>query len=681
MGQATGFGRLAAGVFTAGLMLSANAAAAQTMIHVAPGGDDRNPGSAAQPVKTLPRAQALVRDHNRRDDVIVEIAGGVYRLDQPLVFKAADGGQGDHSVIWRAKDADRPVVSGGFDVSGFTLFDEDRRIYVADLPKGLDARQVWVNDTLAERPWLEIRHSDVSFTATGLQITNPDLAFIGSLQHPERLEIEATGFFTDRFSPVASISGTTLTMQQPAWDNNTWGYDTISKPIFPDDSRLFLVNAPELIGKTNDWHAKPYQWFIDPKVGKLYLRIAQDDDIARLRVTIPALPALMSISGTPEAPIRNLSFSGLRFSYTSWMGPSESTGYANQQSGAFLKDVSSIRPADAWSSCGWGCPEFESMRQLWHQIPAAVQVAAARNIVFENNHFTQLGQIALGLGNEANANLSGVGLAVQDVRVSRNHFGVLSGSAIMAGGVRLDAHHPTDPNLILRNIEIADNVIAGVSQDYKDNAAILTTYVDGARILHNDITDAPYDAIAVGWGWGYNDAGGNPNYDQNQKGYLYNTRFTTPTTLRNTLIEGNRIHGVKTWYMDGGAIYNLSANPNAIIRDNHIFDIRDKIGVYLDEGSKHFTVTGNVIDTQGKWLNINTAGRMYDRGISTDNRATGNWHNSLRTGGRWLARIGNTAEGNFLYPARDWPAEARAVMDAAGPRPIAESAPVAESAR
>lgn len=681
MGQATGFGRLAAGIFTAGLMLSANAAAAQTMIHVAPGGDDRNPGSAARPVKTLPRAQALVRDHNRRDDVIVEIAGGVYRLDQPLVFKAADGGQGDHSVIWRAKDADRPVVSGGFDVSGFTLFDEDRRIYVADLPKGLDARQVWVNDTLAERPWLEIRHSDVSFTATGLQITNPDLAFIGSLQHPERLEIEATGFFTDRFSPVASISGTTLTMQQPAWDNNTWGYDTISKPIFPDDSRLFLVNAPELIGKTNDWHAKPYQWFIDPKAGKLYLRIAQDDDIARLRVTIPALPALMSISGTPEAPIRNLSFSGLRFSYTSWMGPSESTGYANQQSGAFLKDVSSIRPADAWSSCGWGCPEFESMRQLWHQIPAAVQVAAAHNIVFENNHFTQLGQIALGLGNEANANLSGVGLAVQDVRVSRNHFGVLSGSAIMAGGVRLDAHHPTDPNLILRNIEIADNVIAGVSQDYKDNAAILTTYVDGARILHNDITDAPYDAVAVGWGWGYNDAGGNPNYDQNQKGYLYNTRFTTPTTLRNTLIEGNRIHGVKTWYMDGGAIYNLSANPNAIIRGNHIFDIRDKIGVYLDEGSKHFTVTGNVIDTQGKWLNINTAGRMYDRGISTDNRATGNWHNSLRTGGRWLARIGNTAEGNFLYPARDWPAEARAVMDDAGPRPIAESAPVAESAR
>jgi hypothetical protein len=202
------------------------------------------------------------------------------------------------------------------------------------------------------------------------------------LKHPARLEIEATGFFTDRFSPVASIDGAKVTMRQPAWDNNTWGYDTVSQPIFPDDSRLFLVNALELIGKTNDWHAKSYQWVVDPAAGKLYLRIAEDDDIAKLRVTVPALPALISISGSAKAPVRNMTFQGLRFSYTSWMGPSEPTGYANQQSGAFLKDTSPIRPADAWSKCGWGCPEFESMRQKWSQIPAAVQVAAAQDIVF-----------------------------------------------------------------------------------------------------------------------------------------------------------------------------------------------------------------------------------------------------------------------------------------------------------
>jgi len=651
----------------------AAAAQAPVVVHVSPRGDDRNSGGAGKPVRSLTRAQALVRASNLKADVTVEIAAGEYRLDRPLVFTAADGGQGDHRVVWRGAAGARPLISGGFDVTGFKPFDEKRRLYVADIPKGLDTRQVWVDDTLAERAWLEIRSSDVRFNATGFEIVNPDLAFLSTLAHPERLELEATGFFTDRVSPVASIDGAKVTMRQPAWDNNTWGYDTLTKPIFPEDSRLFLVNAPELIGKANDWHAKPYQWFVDPKAGRLYLRIAEDDDIARLRVTVPALPALASISGTPRAPVRNMTFQGLRFSYTSWMGPSEPTGYANQQSGSFLKDPSPLRPADAWATCGWGCPEFESMRQKWSQIPAAVQVAAARDIVFQDNQFSQLGQVGLGVGNDANANLGGVGLATRGVRVSRNLFAVLSGGAIMAGGVREDAHHPSTPDQVNADLEIADNTVATVSQDYKDNAAILTTYVDGARILHNEISDAPYDGVAIGWGWGYNDAGGNPNYDENQKGYLHNTRYATPTTLRNTVVEGNRIHGVKTWYMDGGAIYNLSANPGAVIRGNHVFDIGDRIGVYLDEGSKHLRVSGNVIDTQGKWLNVNTAGKMYRRRISTDNLATGNWHSSPRTGGRWLAEIGNVAEGNLLVPTRDWPAGARAIVDQAGPRPLPEA--------
>jgi hypothetical protein len=661
--------RLAATMVSGAVLAWATLANAQAVtLHVSPQGDDKNPGTVERPVRTLTRAQALVRASNAKADVTVEVAAGAYHLDKPLIFTAADGGQAGKRVTWRGRTGERPLISGGFDVTNFAVFDAERRIYVADIPKGLDTRQVWVNDTLAERPWMEIRASDVTFSATGFEITNPKLAFLSSLKHPSRLEVEATGFFTDRVSPVQAIDGTKVTMRQPAWDNNTWGYDTVSKPIFPDDSRLFLVNALELVGKANDWHAKPYQWFVDPAAGKLYLRIAEDDDIKTLRVTVPALPALVSVAGTAKAPVRNLSFEGLRFSYSSWMGPSEATGYANQQSGAFLKDTSPIRPTDAWSSCGWGCPEFESMRQKWHQIPAAVQVAAAQDVTFTGNQFSQLGQIGLGIGNDANANLSGQGLSTKRIRVSRNHFSVLSGSAIMAGGVREDAHHPSAPELVNADLEIADNVIATVSQDYKDNAAILTTYIDDARILHNEISDAPYDGVAVGWGWGYNDAGGNPNYDENQKGYRYNTKYTTPTVLRKTLVEGNRIHGVKTWYMDGGAIYNLSANPDSVIRANHIFDIGGKIAIYLDEGSKHFKVTGNVVDTQGKWLNINTAGKMFRRKISTDNLATGNWHNSLRTGGRWLAEIGNVAKDNILVPNRDWPAEAQAVIDNAGPR-------------
>lgn len=638
-------------------------------VHVSPAGDDKAPGTQTQPVRSLTRAQALVRQYNAKRDVAVILADGTYTLDAPLLFRRADGGLNGHVVTWRAAEGAHPMLSGGQLVSGFKVYDAERRLYVADVPKGIDARQLWVDDTLAERPWIEIRASDVAFDAGGFTITNPDLQWLSKLAHPERLELQATGFFTDRVSPVQAITGNRVTMAQPAWDNNSWGYDTITRPIFPQDSRLFLANALEFVDKTNEWHSKPYQWVIDPEAGKLYLRMGLDEDITQRRVILPRLETLVSISGTPAAPVERLRFEGLRFSHSSWLGPSRPTGYANQQSGSFLLETSPIRPAEAWKTCGWGCVEFESMRQKWNQMPAAVQVSAARDIVFERNQFSQLGQIGLGIGTNPDANLSGVGLATSNIRVSRNRFTVLSGSAIMAGGIRADAHHPDDAALINRDLLIADNIVATVSQDYKDNAAILTTYVSGARIVHNDISDAPYDGIAVGWGWGYNDAGGNPNYDENAKGYVHNVKYTTPTTLRDTLVEGNRIHGVKGWFMDGGAIYNLSANPGAIVRGNHIFDIGDKIAIYLDEGSKHFRVTGNVVETRGKWLNINTAGKMFRRRISTDNVATGNWHISNSSGGRWLEEIGNVARDNILLPNRDWPAEAQKVIDEAGVRP------------
>ncbi|MDC7684150.1 right-handed parallel beta-helix repeat-containing protein [Asticcacaulis sp. BYS171W] len=642
---------------------------AETVIHVSPTGSDTGDGTAQKPFRTLPRTQTAVRKANAKDDVVVVLGDGTYALNAPLVFTAADGGKNGHSVTWRAAEGATPLISGGFTVTGFTLVDADKRLYVANVPKGTDARQLWVDDVLAERPFIEIKPEDLEYSATGFTIKNPKLAYIADLKHPARLEVEATGIFTDRYAPVKSIDGQVVTMQQPAWDNNTWGYDTLTKPFFANESHLFLVNAPEFFGKVNQWHSRPYQWFVSPEEGKLYLRAALDADVAKLTVTLPRLEVLISISGTVDKPVENLTFEGLRFSYTSWMGPSQPTGYANQQSGAFLKEVSPVRPSEAWKVCGWGCADFERMRLKWNQIPAAIQVSAARNITFARNTFSQLGQVGLGIGNDANAHLSGVGLATQNIRVTRNRFAVLSGSAIMAGGIQTPAHHPDDPRLISQNLVIEDNWITTVSQDYKDNAAVLTTYIDGAQIRHNDISDAPYDAIAVGWGWGYNDAGGNPNYDKKQKGYLHNPVFDTPTTLKNTVIEGNRIHGVKQWYMDGGAIYNLSANPNAVIRNNYIADINNKVALYLDEGSKHFLIENNVVDTQGMWLNINTAGKEYLKRISSNNTARHNWHNSIKTGGRWLKEIDNVADDNYLLPDKNWPPEAQAVIRNAGVRP------------
>lgn len=643
-------------------------AADAVTFHVAPGGDDADPGTAVKPFRTLERAQAAVRSANGDRNVTVELAHGTYGLKKPLVFGAADGGQGAHKVVWKAADRAAPMLSGGIQVTGWTLFDAENGIYVADVPKGLDSRQLWIDGVAADRPAIEIYHHDIAFNSRGFTLKNPELGWVADIRQPGRMEIEATGIFTDRYSPVERIEGKDIILKQPAWDNNSWGYDTLNRPFMPEHSRLFLVNAPEFFGKRSEWHRNQNQWYLDPTAGKLYVKPWQDGDINRMSVVLPRLEVLVAIGGTLDQPVRNLEFQGLRFSHTSWMGPSLATGYANQQSGSYLKEVSPLRPTDAYEHCGWGCPEFESMRQKWHQIPGAVQVSAAQNIVFRGNVFSQLGQIGLGIGNDDNAHLTGVGLATDGVQVLRNRFAVIAGGAIMAGGVRLDAHHPTDARLVNRNLTIADNIVTDVARDYKDNAAILATYIDTAAILHNDISDANYDGIAIGWGWGYNDAGGNRNYRENQKGYLHNPVFDGPTTLRNMLVAGNRIHGVKKWFFDGGAIYNLSANPGTVIRNNHIFDIADRIAIYLDEGSKHIKIEGNVIETDGYWLNANTVGKNFAWGITADNVAIGNWHNSNRIGGRWRSEIDMRIEDTHLIADRDWPKAAQRIIEQAGPR-------------
>jgi hypothetical protein len=145
----------------AAALLSASTAMAQVTVHVAPAGDDRNPGTQAKPVRSLERAQALVRAKNARDDVTVILADGSYKLTAPLIFRRADGGLNGRKVEWRAADGAKPIISSGIEVAGFTLHDEKERIYVAATPKGLDTRQIWVNGTVAERPWIELKSSDV----------------------------------------------------------------------------------------------------------------------------------------------------------------------------------------------------------------------------------------------------------------------------------------------------------------------------------------------------------------------------------------------------------------------------------------------------------------------------------------------------------------------------------------
>src|SRR5581483_7576620 len=181
----------------------------------------------------------------------------------------------------------------------------------------------------------------------------------------------------------------------------------------------------------------------------------------------------------------------------------------------------------------------------------------------------------------------------------------------------------SNPAMTNQNITITGNHVTNVGTDYKEVPAILSTYVTQATISHNQVDHLPYDGIDIGWGWGMNDPGGSQDY-ANRGTYNYQPVYTTPTTLKNTVVSYNKVHGTKKLFHDGGSIYNLSANPGGVIDDNYIYDNQHTVGLYLDEGSRYLTLSSNVVQDTGVWAFTNANANNN----TNDSTFEYNWYNS-----------------------------------------------------
>jgi nitrous oxidase accessory protein NosD len=168
---------------------------------------------------------------------------------------------------------------------------------------------------------------------------------------------------------------------------------------------------------------------------------------------------------------------------------------------------------------------------------------------------------------------------VSDIEVIGNRFQDLS-----AGGIAVDSFldvRPADPRLVCRDILIANNLIRDIGVDYRSSVGIFAGFVSRTRIEHNEIYDAPYTGISVGWGW-----------------------TDETTALGDNRIVGNRIGRAMMLMADGGGIYTLSKQPGTVIRENYVHDlIRSPwagefpiAGIYLDEGSSEILVSDNVLE-------------------------------------------------------------------------------------
>jgi len=328
---------------TAGGLLNpwrAHAAAIQGDVFVSPSGDDADPGTQSAPVKTLQRAQALVRglNGNQSADVTVVLADGFYRLSSPLTLGAADSGTNGHNVIWTADTGARPVLAGSAQITDWSRMSASSPIWVAQAPAGLRTRQLYVNGTRATRahgarPNDLTGRNSTGYSGGGSTLggwRNPS----GAKPHLEFVYRGGLGAWTEPRCPVASISGAAVTMAQPCWENST-----NRACCFADGRAYNLVGRQGITEQPTDVEnafqflsaSTPGQWFLDEGDSKLYYVPRSGETMSTADVEAPALQKLVDGNGTASAPVHNIVFNGIQFSYATWLGPNTGDGFAEIQ--------------------------------------------------------------------------------------------------------------------------------------------------------------------------------------------------------------------------------------------------------------------------------------------------------------------------------------------------------------
>jgi len=645
---------------------------------------------------SITQAQTVVRGAagSMATDLVVELADGVYRLAAPLVFTTTDSGMNGHTITWQAAAGAHPVLSGGKAVTGWAVSDSGKNIWKATAPSGFVTRQLYVDGKLATRARsASISRSNMTFVSDGWTFTSSSLGYLNNLANPARAELNIIGSWTNRYSPIQSVKSNAVTMAQPAWDQNTWGYDTVQSPY--RQGPIYAENDLTLLDQ-------PGEWYQDVTAGALYYIPTAGQDLTKVDVELPQLEYLLSVGaacpggvpsggacvapptsnptqavayappagGDPYAqPAHDIVFSGLTFSHTSWLQPNKD-GFADQQTGGYLVGPRSNFPG------GGQPPLFEAARPHWLQMPAAVQVSAAKNISFVRDRFVALGQVALGIGNDASAHASGVGLGANGVNVTGCVFSQVAGGGIVIGGIQAWSHHPcgdkvcaaTDAgaNLINQDMTVKDNLVHDVGIDYRDFAAIMFTYAANVVVSHNEIYNVPYSALNSGLGWGTNDAGGNNEYKTRSTGnlYQYQPLYGSATTAKNNTISANYVHLAMLQMNDGGCHYNLGFQPGTVVTQNYCEGKGSGLsgtywGDYNDEGSAYITETKNVYANFGAYVTAN-ANASNNTGHIT---FTNNWGSSASPG---LGGTGNTVSGNIQLNGDSFPADAQAIVTAAG---------------
>lgn len=151
----------------AGLGITAYAVDTQTLWVDPVNGSDSAAGTQVAPFQTIEKAKAAAAALSAGGDVTVWLHGGTYRVSNAITFTSADSGKNGHVITYKAVSGEVPVISGGTPITGWTIYDTQKNIYVADVPAAaVNSRQFYVDGEHQTRAMTEQSPTDWTLFGT-----------------------------------------------------------------------------------------------------------------------------------------------------------------------------------------------------------------------------------------------------------------------------------------------------------------------------------------------------------------------------------------------------------------------------------------------------------------------------------------------------------------------------------
>ncbi|MBO1329798.1 RICIN domain-containing protein [Streptomyces sp. VRA16 Mangrove soil] len=641
-------------VLLTSLALPAPASAApQATYYVAPNGDDADAGTITAPFKTLQHARDVVRTINKdmTGDITVYLRGGTYPVTDTIEFTSADSGTNDHRVVYAAYPGEKPVLSGGTQVSGWSR--HSGNIWKAPLNRDSKLRALYVNGkraqmasktvtsagcygtytvTAGQAPWAWESGSQCDGAKYGLS----DLPAVASNQ--DDVEIKSATTWTTAIVGVRQITTTADGTQRAALFQQPGAAIAQAPPYgpFKADGTHTFMNAYEFLDQ-------PGEFYYDKAEHTVYYYKADSEDMTSARVVAPnGVRTLIKIAGSSTTDhARNITLSGLTVEHSDWnlvnvagsvvrqgtQGNSSSTVYARKNFHAY-----SYRNVDL--------------------PPGIIEIENADSIALRGNTVQHTGADGIHMVND-----------VRDTEVTGNTTNDIAGSAITVshpqhvyiGDYTATNHekYPVDVEGVCKNISIANNYLYDSGVLFEASSPVSAYFPESLSVRHNRIEKSPWAGITLGWGWW--------NFDGSEN----SIRPGVPTTTaKNNTISHNQIVDTMQVLGDSAPIYTLGSQPGTVISDNYIQGVPSghKYGLHPDEGSAFITYRDNVLDVDPKVayaINSGTWGRQHDLSIThtygtVNTIANKNVPNS-------------TVEDVRAYPDNVWPSTAYAIAVNSGP--------------